>query len=63
MGLFCPLCKERERQIGNSDGFWGSQHLGGALCLKWSPKITRSTKGEKLIRIINWFPSPSASET
>lgn len=63
LGLFCYLCKGRKRHVGNSDRLWGVQHLGGALCLKWSPKITRTTKGEKFIRIINWFPSPSALET
>lgn len=63
LGLFCPFCKGRKRHIGNSNRLWGGQHLGGALCLKWSPKITRTTKGEKLIRIINCFPSPSALET
>lgn len=63
LGPFCPLCKGRKRHVRNSNRLWGSQHLGGALCLKWSPKITRTAKGEKLIRIINWFPSPSALET
>lgn len=60
---FCPLCEGRKRHVGNSSRLWGSQHLGGALSLKWSPKITRTAKGEKLIRIINWFPSPNALET
>lgn len=63
LGPLCPLCKGRKRHVRNSNRLWGSQHLGGALCLKWSPKITRTAKGEKLIRIINWFPSPSALET
>lgn len=60
---FCPLCKGRKRHVENSSRLWGSQHLGGALFLKWSPKITRTAKGEKFITIINWFPSPNALET
>lgn len=63
LGPFCPLCQGRKRHVRNSNRLWGGQHLGGALCLKWSPKITRTAKGEKLIRIISWFPSPSALET